>query len=137
MWSTVENLLSRSETRKFLTYAICGGVGVSLDILLFAFLLTVGCAYQLANVVGYSSGTLMSFFLNRHLTFRIYDNTLIRLILFFGAAAVGYGLTAILLWLLIERLYLNPLNAKLLSLMIVLIVQFCINRAVAFRQRWG
>ena len=54
-----------------------------LDLVIFYSLVEFGLAYQIANFIGYASGTLLSFGLQRKFTFRIKDRTIFRLILFF------------------------------------------------------
>jgi len=131
----LDKLLAHDGMRKLVLYAICGGSGVLLDFATYTTLLAFSINYQAANACGYLAGTLLSFALNRHFTFQTYDNTLRRLALFFAAAGVGYVISSIALWLLIDRVGLNPLLAKIATLGVVLVVQFSLNRAITFRQR--
>ena len=120
---------------QFISYALCGGMGVLLDLGVYGSLVHSGVAYQEANVAGYCMGTLLSFALNRALTFKVMDRVVHRMALFFGTAAVGYGVSAFALWILVEHLGLGPLLAKIATLGVVLIVQFSLNRAMTFRVR--
>lgn len=133
MHRQVPPLLARKGTRQFLVYSICGGTGVLTDLSLFSLLFFSGLGYQAANLAGYFAGTLVSFALNRRFTFQTYDNTLRRMGLFFGAAAIGYAMSMLLLWTFVEKAGLHPVVAKLATLFFVLILQFTINRAVTFR----
>ena len=128
-------ILAHEDVRKLVLYAVCGGSGVVLDFAIYTALLTLEINYQAANACGYVAGTLLSFVLNRHFTFQTYDNTLRRLAMFFAAAGVGYLISTVALWLLIDHVGLNPLLAKIATLGVVLIVQFSLNRAITFRQR--
>jgi putative flippase GtrA len=119
--------------RQFITYAFCGGFGVLTDIALFAALVHVGVGYQVANLASYAAGTLVSFVLNRLITFKVKDRTAQRMGLFFMVAAIGYVLSTGALWLMVEQFGLAPLVAKVLTLFIVLVVQFSLNRAITFR----
>ncbi len=92
-----------------------------------------GVGYQLANAAGYAVGTLISFVLNRHFTFQTYDRTLLRLLMFFGMAFIGYLSSSALLWLLVSTLKINPILAKVATLGFVLVLQFSLNRAITFR----
>lgn len=125
--------IAKEDVRKFFLYAACGGAGVLADLAVYAALLHFGIGYQKANLTGYLLGTLLSFTLNRRFTFGIYDQTLRRLALFFGVAAFGYGVSTLLLWILVEAGDLHPLIAKLLTLPVVLLVQFTLNRSITFR----
>lgn len=128
-------LLARKGFMQFVLYALCGGTGVVLDLGLFWLLTGAGVGYQAANLAGYATGTLASFLLNRHFTFQTYDDTWRRMSLFFGTAAVGYAVSALVLWLLVEKQGVDPLAAKVATLFLVLILQFSLNRAVTFRPR--
>jgi putative flippase GtrA len=135
MIDRLRKILAHDDMRKLILYALCGGSGVLLDFAAYMALLAFEVNYQVANACGYFAGTLLSFALNRHFTFQTYDNTLRRLAMFFAAAGVGYLISTIVLWLLIERIGLNPLLAKIATLGVVLVVQFSLNRAITFRQR--
>jgi putative flippase GtrA len=119
--------------RRFALYALCGGSGVALDFCVYAVLVSLGLWYQAANIVGYAAGTLLSFVLNRAITFRVMDAPLRRLASFLAVAAIGYGVSSGALWLLIERMAFNQLLAKAAVLVLVVIIQFGINSAVTFR----
>jgi putative flippase GtrA len=120
--------------RKFFLYCFCGGFGVITDYLIYFSIFSFGLWYQLANLLAYFSGTLVSFFLNRVITFRVSDKVGQRLVLFLGVASVGYAVSAGLLWFLVERSYMNAKIAKLLTLPIVVLIQFYINKRITFKK---
>lgn len=124
-----------AQFRRFALYVACGGLGVAVDLAIYWVMISAGIWYQSANAAGYAAGTLVSFLLNRAITFRVRDAVLRRAISFASVAAVGYGLSAIVLWLLAERLHLDLLIAKLLGLVVVLTVQFSLNSLITFRTR--
>jgi putative flippase GtrA len=113
---------------------VCGGSGVTLDFLAFSGLVYLGVWYQLANIVGYAAGTLLSFFLNRAITFGVYDAPVRRFLSFAGVAVVGYVISSAVLWLLVERLGIHPMVAKIMTLFVVLATQFSLNTLITFRQ---
>jgi len=118
---------------QFILYCLCGGLGVSSDYLVYHLCVSSGMWYQAANVLGYLTGTLLSFTLNRIITFRQRDRVLQRLALFLGVATVGYTASAILLWLLVEQAGLDKSLAKLLTLPMVVVLQFALNRRFTFQ----
>jgi putative flippase GtrA len=120
---------------QFLLYCLCGGLGVATDYAVYWLALGAGAWYQAANVLGYLAGTLMSFTLNRAITFRMHDRVLQRLSLFLGVAAVGFACSAVLLWVLVEALQVDARMAKLLTLPVVVVLQFSLNRRYSFRAR--
>ena len=89
---------------QFLLYCVCGGIGVSTDYLTFYTLLKSGAWYQTANVSGYLAGTLVSFFLNRKITFGVRDRWMRRLAIFLGVAAIGFSASAAMLWVMVDLL---------------------------------
>jgi putative flippase GtrA len=121
--------------KQFLTYCLCGGLGVTFDYFSFYLTLSFGFWYQAANVIGYSAGTLLSFFLNRMITFHVYDKVIKRMLLFFVVALIGFFASAILLWFMVDRMLISAKLAKLLTLPVVVIIQFSINRWITFKDQ--
>jgi putative flippase GtrA len=117
----------------FLLYCICGGIGVSTDYVTFYLLVTAGAWYQSANIAGYIAGTLVSFALNRAFTFKMKDKVGRRLATFLLVGAIGYACSAILLWLLVKGAHLDPRLAKVVTLPLVVAVQYSLNRRFSFR----
>ena len=119
---------------KLLLYCICGGIGVTTDYLIYYTALTFGLWYQVANLLGYLSGTFISFFLNRKFTFGVRDKLAYRLAIFLGVAAIGFAASSLLLWLLVDILSADAKISKLLTLPAVLIIQFSLNRRITFNE---
>lgn len=119
--------------RKLVLYAVCGGCGVLLDLGVYTGLVMMGVWYQMANLAGYASGTLLSFVLNRAITFQVKDAPLRRLGMFIMVAVAGYTVSTGVLWLLVEQLGVGPLLSKLVTLVIVLALQFTLNSLITFR----
>jgi len=117
---------------QFLLYCLCGGIGVSTDYAIYYLSYSGGLWYQGANALGYLAGTLMSFTLNRWLTFGMRDRVLQRLALFLAVAAFGFSCSALMLWALVQQLHLDPRLAKLATLPVVVVLQFLLNRRITF-----
>ena len=120
--------------RRLFLYALCGGSGVVLDFAAYSLLVMGGAWYQLANIVGYALGTVLSFFLNRAITFGVMDAPVRRFMSFAGVAFIGYLISSVILWALVEQAHVNPLIAKIITLGVVLITQFTLNSVVTFRR---
>ena len=121
--------------QQFLLYCLCGGIGVSTDYAVYYLAYSGGMWYQGANGLGYLAGTLMSFCLNRVFTFGMRDRTLQRLAMFLGVAAVGFGASALLLWVLVQFAGIDPRIAKLITLPMVVVLQFSLNRRLTFNAK--
>ncbi len=119
---------------QFLLYCLCGGTGVLSDYAIFRLALGLGAGYQGANAIGYLSGTLVSFVLNRKITFGVRDQVSRRLALFLGVAGLGYLVSAALMWLFVERFIIDERVAKILTLPVVVVLQFSLNRWITFRK---
>ena len=117
---------------QFLLYCLCGGIGVITDYFVYYSALTFGVWYQTANIFGYLSGTLVSFFLNRKITFGIRDKLAYRLAMFLGVALIGFSVSAVMLWFLVDLMLVDARIAKLLTLPVVVIIQFSMNRRITF-----
>lgn len=117
---------------QLLLYCICGGIGVTADYFVYYSALTFGVWYQTANIFGYLSGTLVSFFLNRKITFGIRDKLAYRLAMFLGVALIGFSVSAVMLWFLVDLMLVDARIAKLLTLPVVVIIQFSMNRRITF-----
>lgn len=117
---------------QLLLYCICGGLGVGTDYVVYYLLVTGGVGYQVANIAGYAAGTLLSFFLNRRITFGVRSNMLRRMAIFFGVAGVGFTTSAAMLWALVDVAGMDPRIAKLLTLPVVVLVQFSLNKRITF-----
>ncbi len=122
------------KNKKIIKYAFFGGFGVVTDLCMYSVIITLGMNYQLANATGYLAGTLVSFFLNRHFTFKVKDKIIFRMIKFFLVAFTGYLSSAGLLYILIEKMLIGEITAKILTLFFVLILQFTLNKKVTFKE---
>lgn len=118
---------------QFFVYCMCGGLGVSTDYALYYLCLLGGVWYQYANGLGYLAGTLLSFSLNRIFTFAKRDRVLQRLGMFLTVAAIGFAASALILWLLVDLAGLDARWAKLITLPMVVVLQFGLNSRITFK----
>lgn len=121
--------------KQFLLYCAIGGCGMLVDFTVYSLLLKFSSLdYQVANAVGYASGTALSFLLNVRLNFRVTDKILLRLACFFGVALLGWAASAGVLHLLIGRFHFGKYASKLAALVVVVILQYNLNRRLSFRK---
>ena len=129
----VKSFLLQKKT--FLLYCLIGGCGTLLDFATYSLLLKCsGLGYQAANAIGYASGTLLSFGLNARFNFRVTDRIVRRLVCFFGVALLGWAVSAALLQLLIGHFHCNQYLAKLAALVVIVVLQYNLNRRLSFRK---
>lgn len=121
--------------RQFILYCVIGVSGVTLDFLVYSLLLKTGTLqYQAANALGYTSGTLLSFFLNARFNFKVQDRLAARLLSFCLVAFLGWAASAGTLYLLVNRAGLGKYVSKLAALAIVVALQYNLNRLISFRK---
>lgn len=123
------------QNRQFLLYCVIGMSGTALDFSVYSLLIKSRLLdYQAANAIGYASGTLLSFTLNARFNFRVSDRILQRLVCFFGVALLGWSISAGLLYEFIGNCHYNKYLSKLGTLVVVVLVQFNLNRWFSFRK---
>lgn len=123
------------QNRQFLLYCVIGLSGTILDLSIYALLFKAKLLdYQAANTISYASGTLLSFILNARFNFRVTDRIAQRLICFFGVALVGWTISSLLLHLFIGDWQFNPYLSKVATLVVVMLVQYNLNRWFSFRK---
>jgi putative flippase GtrA len=121
--------------RQFFLYCLIGLSGVTLDFLMYASLLrTSDLHVQLANAVSYACGTGLSFVLNARINFKTRDRIPLRFAAFCAVAAVGWATSGALLHVTIVKLGIDKYVAKALSISVVVLLQYNLNRLVSFRK---
>jgi putative flippase GtrA len=121
--------------RQFILYCIIGVSGVTLDFLVYSILVRTGALqYQAANALGYTSGTILSFFLNARFNFKVQDRIAVRLLSFCLVAFLGWAASAGTLYLLVNRAGFDKYLSKLAALTIVVMLQYNLNRLISFRK---
>jgi putative flippase GtrA len=129
----VKDVFSRNS--QFILYCVIGASGAALDFSIYSLLVKrAALNYQAANAAGYASGTLLSFFLNAHCNFKTRDWLALRLVSFCTVALLGYAASAGTLYLLVARFGLDKYLSKLVTLAVVVALQYNLNRLISFRK---
>lgn len=118
-------------------YGLIGFSGVSLDLVIFALLISLKVTPLVASVIGTLTGILNNYFLNAKFNFRVGFNTLV------GIRFLGVGLTGLLISSLLFKqvieIGLDPLIGKLVVIPFVVLAQFLVNKywtfAISRKQR--
>ncbi len=120
--------------RTFIIYSVIGMSGVVLDYLLFLVLFNVaGINEIISTVISTSAGIINNFIWNAMVNFKVRDRLLRRFFLFYAVGGVGIALTAGILYIFSNRLGFDANLVKLLSIVIVVIVQYNLNKYVSFK----
>jgi putative flippase GtrA len=117
-------------------YCLIGFCGVGLDFVIFIVLTQkIGLFYQYANFISVSCGIINNFFLNAFLNFKKTNHLFLRMVSFYMVGMVGWLISSLLLYLLIERLRFSIVFSKLIIIFVVTAVQFSLNRLITFRSK--
>lgn len=122
--------------RNIILYGIIGGCCAALDFGIYSVL----CCYNIlpflwANVISIHVGIFTSFILNRSLNFKVKDKAAIRFLSFYTVGLTGLGISELLLWLMVALAGWNELVCKLLSVVVVALIQFFLNKYLTFRRK--
>ena len=128
-----ETRLRGTLLRQMVSYGVIGAFCATVDTSLFWVLVTTTrVPAQSANVAGVLTGITLSFTLNRRFTFTVHDRTMVRFATFLTVGLLGLGLSAALLAIGLH-LGFPSLAVKIVSVGVVALVQFLLNRTVTFR----
>ena len=116
-------------------YGIIGCLSSGLDFCIYTFLVRIiGMNYLLANCISVVVGITTSFTLNRKYNFKVTDRTFRRFAIFFTVGICGMLLSNLILYVCIDKLMMDNIVSKLLSIVLVVRVQFLINEFVTFKK---
>lgn len=137
MRGTLAGLIERVlAQRELFLYCVIGCSGAALDAVAYSVLVkSFGVHYQFANFISVSIGITNNFFWNYYCNFKSGSRFWQRLASFYCVGMIGWSLSAGCLWLLIEQLRCNAIASKLLTIVLVTVVQFLLNKFITFRKR--
>ena len=120
--------------RNIILYGIIGGFCAALDFGVY----TVLCYWNImpylwANVISIHVGIFTSFILNRSLNFKVKDRVAARFLSFYIVGVIGLGISELMLYLMVTISGWNELICKLLSIIVVALTQFILNRYITFK----
>lgn len=120
----------------FIKYSVIGVMGATLDFATFAVLTThLNFPYLIANLISATLGIINNFILNWKFNFKVTDKIFKRFLSFYLIGTIGIGISSGLLYLLIDILKINALFSKLLTIAVVVAIQYTYNKKVTFAQK--
>lgn len=121
--------------RNLILYGIIGSFSAGVDFMIF-YSLTKGLNiyYLYANIVSVTAGITISFLLNKKFNFKVEDKAVKRFLIFFTVGFSGLLLSLALLYVFIDVLALGKLISKLLSIILVVLLQFFANKFITFNK---
>lgn len=139
----IESLQANAKYKSIIQFIKFGIVGFSNTIISYAvyfFCVWIGMHYQLANIVGFIISVLNAYYWSSRFVFvkqtgeeRGLVSSLIKT--FVAYSFTGIALSAILLWLLIDKMALSEYIAPLLILLITVPLNFILNKYWSFKSK--
>src|SRR5688572_28412251 len=128
----IVSLLNKHQ--RLIVYVIIGGGAVVLDVGLFwVFNELAELSFVLSNALSVFIAMLYSFTLNAFFNFRTRDNLLRRFTSFGIVTFCGYVASTAILWLFSDVMDFNATIIKMLSLPVILLLQFSLNSKFTFQ----
>jgi putative flippase GtrA len=119
--------------RQFLIYAMIGGGAVVIDVGLFWLLAApFGVAALAANAISVGVAVVYSFLANSFFNFKVWNRLLLRFLSFSVVSFIGFVASSLMLVVLSGVLGMDEVLVKVLSLPVVLLLQFGLNTRVTF-----
>ena len=133
MGNSILTILQKERWRQLILYGIIGSFSAFLDFLVYTALVSMGLFYIHANCISVLVGIGSSFLLNRHFNFKVKDAVLRRFVIFLIIGLAGLLLSNLVLYGCIEWMGIDKLVSKLLSIILVALFQFVLNKYITFK----
>jgi len=121
---------------QFVKFNIVGIINTAVTYGIYSLLVFLGVYHQIAVVCDYSVGIVFSFFLNKHVTFKVKRKTSPSMM---GRMVLSYvlilGVNMGLLWILVDSLGYNKYLSQLVALALVSILSFLAQKYFVFTSR--
>ena len=122
--------------RTLILYGLIGGFCAGLDFGVYTLLCHFDILpYLWANVISIHCGIICSFFLNRGVNFKVKDKAWIRFLSFYMVGLVGLGISELMLYLMVDLAAWNEIASKLISVVMVALVQYLLNKFITFKSK--
>lgn len=122
--------------RTLVLYFFIGASASLIDVAtFFVFHSFFGVISTLATTYSVALATVYAFLLNAHFNFKQTDRFFLRLLSYSFVSAVGLFISAVLLWFFNVRLGFDGNMIKILSLPVVFVVQYLLNKKVTFQTK--
>lgn len=131
---TIKDLYTRF--RNLILYGIIGGFCAALDFGIYTGLCYWDIMpYLMANIISIHIGIFTSFLLNRSFNFKVKDKVKTRFFSFYTVGFVGLGISEGMLYLMVTKGGWNEIACKLVSIVVVALIQFLLNKYITFRKQ--
>jgi len=131
----IKRLFNIFFSRSFFLYLIFGGLATLIDWSSFALATySAGLSYLISVIISFSLGSITNFYLNKRLNFKNeYKKWYYQFIVYLIIALLGLSITLVLMWLLVDNLFIEKMFARIITTAIVLIYNFLGHKYITFR----
>ena len=119
---------------QFLGFDAAGGFATVLNYGIFLFLMSTAASYLMAASVGYATGIVVSFFLNRWVVYNSTQAIRSQFVRYAGVYLVALGVQLVVLEMLV-RGGLDPLWGNAVAIVVVVVLNFFVVRRLVFSPR--
>lgn len=123
--------------REFSTYFVVGGIATVIDWLVFAFAtIWLGLHHLIALAASMGTAGLFHYFANKKMSFQCTSQQYGRQIsVYILVALVGFGMSFAIISGLIYLFYLNPVWARILTTVLMLLPNYILHKYITFNQK--
>lgn len=122
--------------RNLILYGVIGGFCAALDFVVYTALCYFDIMpYLWANIISIHVGIFTSFALNRSINFKVKDKTTKRFLSFYVVGLTGLGISELILYIMVTIRSMNEVACKLISIVVVAIIQFILNKYITFKRK--
>ena len=122
--------------RNLILYGIIGSLSAGTDFTLYSILVReTAIPYLLINVFSTFVGIVISYLLNRKYNFKVEDNAISRFLIFLSIGIGGLVVSSLLLYLFVEFWSIDKTLSKIISLVVVVLIQYLLNKYITFKTR--
>lgn len=90
---------------------------------------------MISNIISTNCGIFCSFLLNSYVNFKVSDKLFRRFLSFYAIGLLGLALSEGMLYLMVDMGAMNKIIAKLITVFVVALVQFFMNKFITFKRK--
>lgn len=121
--------------REIFMYGLIGLFSAFMDTISFLLLRKLGFFIFLSNFISVNIGICISFILNTYINFKKTTAIKKRAVCFFLIGYLGLALSTFIIRIEINHFYLSEIISKIMSVLIVAIIQYLANKFITFQEK--
>lgn len=128
--------MKKDKLMVFIKYCAIGCTGAFLDFICYTLLIKFfNFHYLIANILSVTVGITNNFFLNAFFNFKVTNKLFKRFISFFLIGLFGLSISEGLLYVLIDKYFIDEIIAKVITIFVITLIQFFLNKLITFKQK--